>query len=336
MTRMKTVCPRSSLFAALLALAAAGAGCRRAPVAAGSAAPQPDPVIHEQRLGRTLLRLRADAAAVRLERDLHLTVETSASPELEVTVTAMDAGPAGFDVVRWYDDPPRSRAATIVRRRHVLLRPRLAEQFRTPALTVRVTDRGRAPPEERRYTTDGAPLPLALPVADAPADIVAAFHPLTGRESLLERSAPAALAALAAALAAVSIARVARRVAARRRRLRPARRALRALHAIEADDLPGAGRFKEFYQRVTAVVRDFVEDCHRIRAPEQTTHEFLAVIARDPRFSPPTVAAFARLLREADRVKFAAAVPPPGGPGRAVDFVRSFVQRERHRLAAQS
>jgi len=329
MTRMKTVRIRCCLAAALTVVAA---GCRRPAAAPAPAAPPAGHVVHEQRLGRARLRIRANAEAVRLEHDLHLTVETTASPEREVTVSDMDAGSAGFDVIRWYEDPPVLRAAALVRRRHLLLRPRLAEEFRTPALTILVTDRGRTPPERRTYTPDTAPLPLELPVTKAPDDIVVAFDPLAGRQTVLERGAPALLIAAAALLGVLLSARVARRVAAHRRALRPARRALRALRAVEAENLAARGRGREFYQRLIAVVRDFVRDCHRIQAPEQTSSEFLAAIASDERFSASTVAAFARLLEDADRVKFAAAVPPSGAPGRALDFVRSFVLRERGRL----
>jgi hypothetical protein len=42
-----------------------------------------------------------------------------------------------------------------------------------------------------------------------------------------------------------------------------------------AENLPARGAFKEFYLRLTGIVRQYIEGTTGIRAPEQTTEEFL-------------------------------------------------------------
>ena len=87
-----------------------------------------------------------------------------------------------------------------------------------------------------------------------------------------------------AAVAAGLLAIVAVVVVMRRRRRRPVevRRetpeeiARKALAVLLAENLPARGLIKEFYLRLTGIVRQYVEDTTGIRAPEQTTEEFLA------------------------------------------------------------
>ena len=59
------------------------------------------------------------------------------------------------------------------------------------------------------------------------------------------------------------------------RRQTPEEIAHAALAALLAENLPARGLFKEFYLRLTGIVRQYIEDTTGIRAPEQTTEEFL-------------------------------------------------------------
>jgi hypothetical protein len=55
--------------------------------------------------------------------------------------------------------------------------------------------------------------------------------------------------------------------------------AAEALRALRARRLPEAGEFKEFYSALSDIVRRYLEDRFRLRAPEMTTEEFLAATA---------------------------------------------------------
>ncbi len=135
--------------------------------------------------------------------------------------------------------------------------------------------------------------------------------------------------ALLAALAAWALARLARRLirAVRRRLLSPRDRALLELSDLVARGLIGRGEFKAFFLELTGIVRRYIERAHRIRAPEQTTEEFLNAAARDPRFRPDVLATLRRFLETADLVKFAAYRPDPGAADRAhataVEYIRT-------------
>ena len=86
------------------------------------------------------------------------------------------------------------------------------------------------------------------------------------------------------------------------RRQTPEEIAQAALALLLAENLPGRGLVKEFYLRLTGIVRQYVEDTTGIRAPEQTTEEFL----RDMR---------SRAVFPPERSGPARGIPGSGRPG---------------------
>ncbi|MCL2104581.1 MAG: hypothetical protein FWH21_05965, partial [Kiritimatiellaeota bacterium] len=88
-------------------------------------------------------------------------------------------------------------------------------------------------------------------------------------------------------------------------RMSPVERAMAELSRLLGRNLPGRGLFKDFYVELTMVVRRYIERTHGIRAPGQTTQEFLAAAAAHPQFSAETVSQLRAFLESADMVKFA-------------------------------
>ncbi len=79
-----------------------------------------------------------------------------------------------------------------------------------------------------------------------------------------------------------------------------------------AENLPARGLVKEFYLRLTGIVRQYVEDTTGIRAPEQTTEEFLRDMRSRAVFPPERSARLAEFLEAADLVKYAGQQPERG------------------------
>lgn len=105
----------------------------------------------------------------------------------------------------------------------------------------------------------------------------------------------------------------------------PHERARAALAALRGEDLPGRGRVHEFYVRISDIVRRYVEDRFSIRAPEQTTKEFLAAARSHPSIQEHHQRLLAGFLRAADMVKFAAARPGPDECQRTFDAANTLV-----------
>ena len=99
-----------------------------------------------------------------------------------------------------------------------------------------------------------------------------------------------------------------RRNAIAERPLTPAERAYLELQRIVDDGLAQRD-VKLFYVELTGVVRRFIEWTTHVRAPEQTTEEFLREISSHETFAPDENRRLKHFLESADLVKFAAHQP---------------------------
>jgi hypothetical protein len=111
--------------------------------------------------------------------------------------------------------------------------------------------------------------------------------------------------------------------------LSPRSEALRRLEVLKHSDLR-LSDLREYYIHLTGIVRVFIEEMTGIRAPEQTTEEFLRHIEYEPdqNFSPAARRELASFLESADLVKFARFQPTPdeidAGYRHAELFVSTF------------
>ena len=116
------------------------------------------------------------------------------------------------------------------------------------------------------------------------------------------------------------------------RRLTPEEIAQAALAGLLAENLPGRGLVKEFYLRLTGIVRQYVEDTTGIRAPEQTTEEFLRDMRSRAVFPPERSARLAEFLEAADLVKYAGQQPGQDQLDESIARAHEFVNLKHRRL----
>jgi len=135
--------------------------------------------------------------------------------------------------------------------------------------------------------------------------------------------------AMAAAVAAlvVMMARRARRI--RLVRLTAHETALKRLEAVLSRDLLATGRFKEFYNEVSLILRRYIEDRFGLAAPERTTEEFLREGRSSGVLAEADVAMLEEFLSHCDLVKFAGARPDPARLDQTESLVRGFIERTR-------
>jgi len=107
----------------------------------------------------------------------------------------------------------------------------------------------------------------------------------------------------------------------------PAEIAQAALTQLLSENLPAAGLFKEFYVRLTGVVRCYVEGTTGLKAPEQTTEEFLREMRSKEIFSAERSARLTEFLEAADMVKYAGQQPGAEQIGFSILRAREFVER---------
>lgn len=115
------------------------------------------------------------------------------------------------------------------------------------------------------------------------------------------------------------------------RRMTPEEIAHEAFAALLAEDLPGKGLFKEFYLRLTGIVRHYIEGTTGLKAPEQTTEEFLDAIRTRNVFPLERSQRLKEFLEAADMVKFAGQQPDKVQIELAIARAREFVDLQSPR-----
>jgi len=77
------------------------------------------------------------------------------------------------------------------------------------------------------------------------------------------------------------------------------------LDALAKENLPAQGRVKEYYVRLSQIVRRYMEGRFAIQAPEMTTEEFLLSLRNAPELIDRHRQAMREFLNCSDMVKFA-------------------------------
>ena len=217
-------------------------------------------------------------------------------PEFGESYGAMKAGAVKAD-------PPSVSEGKLVSVFHVVLRPTESGDVFLPPIPVC----GRA--------ADGSRIPLLIPAGSAA--VTSQFEPENASLDELGDPAPPVSGFPWIWLAAgilfglVGALLLFKFLSPRRRKtppqeLSPRQRALRSLAVLKNSGL-AERNLAEYYVHLTGIVRLFIEESTGIRAPEQTTEEFLRHIRTDSReiFSPEAQNELASFLEAADLVKFA-------------------------------
>lgn len=183
------------------------------------------------------------------------------------------------------------------------------------------------PSGPRRLVVPG---PKVKSVSSLPED--AAMRDIKG-PAVVAVASYALLVALAAVAGALLFGLILWRVLARRAHAilaappEPAHlRALRELAALRALDLPGKGRTKQLYLRLSEIVRRYLGERFAFNAIDLTTPELLAALRRLEAVGLD-YGGFEAFCREADLVKFARLEPTDAECVGALDAARSFVER---------
>jgi hypothetical protein len=108
------------------------------------------------------------------------------------------------------------------------------------------------------------------------------------------------------------------------KKLTPHEQAIEELEQLLASGMAEAN-VKQFFVVLTGIVRRFIEATTNVRAPEQTTEEFLAEIARHHHFPSDKKERLQAFLESADLIKYAAFQPRQDDIDEAVSRARQFI-----------
>ena len=101
------------------------------------------------------------------------------------------------------------------------------------------------------------------------------------------------------------------------------------LRALVKDDLVNAGKLKEFYERISDILRHYIEHRFELRAPERTTEEFLIELQWTDVLSGSDKESIGEFLKHCDLVKFAKYNPTSEQIQRTFDLVKDFIEKTK-------
>lgn len=109
----------------------------------------------------------------------------------------------------------------------------------------------------------------------------------------------------------------------------PHERALEALRALRAKGWPDAEGIQGFYVELSAIVRQYLEGAFRMRAPEQTTEEFIRAATTSRLLQLEHQQLVIAFLEQSDLVKFARHQPMQSDMESALSAAERLVQETR-------
>jgi hypothetical protein len=257
--------------------------------------------------GEVSLKLEATPDKVSPAEDLMLTLTVEAPSHLTVTLPDLRDRFSGFATAEDFaTDPVEANGRTRQSYRWRLTPEPAAKRYRLAPFAVDTSDKRSTPPQHASFATKPVLFPDegARPVVTGDPEVSPEpewIPPTAKTVTLWIFACLAGVAALAGIL--YGLTQLSRRV--REYRMSPVERAIAELQRLLSRNLPERGLFKDFYIELTMVVRRYIERAHGIRAPEQTTQEFLAAAASQPSFTPEVIAQLRTFLESADLVKFA-------------------------------
>jgi len=303
------------------------AGCRRTTEAGD---PAVEPLVLDMSHGPVSMVLRAEPRNVDLATDVILTIEITAPAEIEVAPLDMENRLQGFLLNGAYSEQLSERGGKRTTVHHARLTPIISSEYRLAPMAVEYEDRSVSPPARGWFPTRPVLFgSVSSPVGSSSRDIRSAVDPVWIPPTF--RSVAFLVLGVLALAAILGVAvRLAMKVRTQVQlaRMSPRERALKELSRLLAQDLVNRDLVKDFYVELTFIVRRYIERAHSVRAPEQTTEEFLAAVSADPRFRAEVISTLRDFLEASDLVKFAGHRPPPRAVDSAVNTARDYVETD--------
>ncbi len=290
--------------------------------------------------GEVEIKVASSMESIDLGRDFDLTLTVTHPAEVKVSLTdltAMCGRFQGFSVADGFarDETKQPDGRFVREWRWRLVPEPAADKYRLAPFAVEVHPVVGAVADVRSFPTAPVVFPVEPLEANVGGDVEITLEPYWIRPTarMVVRWILSVLGILVVIAALVFLLTRLRR-AAKLRRMTPSERAFAELSYLLGRGLPQKGLFKDFYIELTHVVRRYIERSHGIRAPEQTTEEFLAAAKTHPRFTPEVLARLADFLRSADLVKFAGVGSSSSVAEEAVRTARAYIESDAAAVAA--
>jgi hypothetical protein len=307
------------------------AGCGKSPE--GKADKVQFEIDKEYERGPLTVHVRADKAKMTIAEMVLLELEAAIEPGYEVRMPKVDKVLESFGIVDWDSlgdklDPNNRVVSTYQYR----LEPFLSGTYPIPAFTFEFHDVNS--PEDKKYelTTEPIDIEVTSLLGEQRSELK-----IEDIEDVLEMPRQKSFAwvwilsvIVAAFAAGLWLYFRRKRVKELVRIFKPAHElAYERLRALVKEDLIGAGRIKEFYERISDILRHYIEHRFSLRAPERTTEEFLVELANTEVLPVSQKQRLGEFLRHCDLVKFAKHNPTTKQIQETFDLVKDFIEKTK-------
>ena len=283
--------------------------------------------------GPLSVHVRLETGKLTIAETLLLELEATIKPGYEVRMPRVDAVLEHFGILDWDNLGNRldehNNTVTTYRYR---IEPFLSGEYEIPAFAFEFVDVNS--PEEKTYKLATEPIEVEVTslLGEDRAELV-----IEDIEDVVEMPEKASLwwvwmlTVLGITGTVVTIILVRKKRAAQLIRIfKPAHEiAYDHLGALVKEDLIGAGRIKEFYERTSSILRHYIEHRFDLRAPERTTEEFLSELQRTDVLTAEDKERLREFLQHCDLVKFAKHDPTSQQIQRTFDLVKQFIEKTK-------
>jgi hypothetical protein len=280
--------------------------------------------------GPLAVHVRVDKSKVTIAETILLELEAAIEPAYEVQMPKIDKVLENFGIVDWDNMGDKlDENNNVVSRYQYRLEPFLSGTLPIPAFTFEFYDVNG--PEEKVHEL--ATEPIDIEVTSLLGEQRAELK-IADIEGVVEMPAQPsywwiwALCIITASGGAGFWLRLRRRrVEELIRTFKPAHEiAYARLRELIKQDLVKAGKIKEFYERISDILRHYIEHRFNLRAPERTTEEFLAELPFANVLSQSDQERLGEFLRHCDLVKFAKHQPTSEQIQKTFDLVKDFIE----------
>jgi len=292
-----------------------------------------DAVIHETyENGPASLTLDADKRSMTIAERLNLSISMVVDEDYEVTMPELAGRLEQFGIVDWHTTEPEL-VDNVKKRitRSYVLEPFLSGDYKIPPMEARFYKKAGGEANGHSISTSEITIKVN---SILPADMKdmklndikpPVPYPTDYRKWLLIGGGLLLFAA-AGVMAWIYLKRRRKMVDAQAVMLPAHEIAYRELDELAAENLIERGQIKLYYQRLSGILRRYIENRFGLRAPEQTTEEFLAGLDMDKGFPDSYRPLLRTFLRHCDLVKFAEFRPGLDESLRAFESCRDFIR----------
>lgn len=289
--------------------------------------------------GPVTVRVLLDKKEATIAERLNLTLEVVSDEDYEVRLPAFGEKLEQFGIVDYRTPQPELVEGNKTRQsRSYVLEPFLSGEYIIPPMKVEFWKKSEADGQRHELETEDIKVTITSLLAEDLANLE--IHDIEGPVELPRPKIVSdprfitIIIALSVLLTALIVwLRCRSRKAAPVVRMPAHEIAYLQLERLVADKLPEQGLIKEFYQRISDILRHYIENRFGLHAPEQTTEEFLAALGADATLASSHKSLLKNFLQHCDLVKFAKHEPTTEDIQQTFNSGKNFIAETRETQA---